>query len=104
MQGHKEEGIAQIRQDMTTMKAAEAEINRSSLLVLLAEAYEETEQAKEGLKAVDEALTLVSSDGPRWRETELYRLKGELLLQLNATKRSAPTGHGSPSGKRSGRK
>src|SRR5262249_48020725 len=31
-----------------------------------------------------EALTLVDKTGERWCESELYRLKGELLLQQNA--------------------
>jgi predicted ATPase len=31
-----------------------------------------------------EALTLVDTTGERWYEPELYRLKGELLLQQNS--------------------
>jgi predicted ATPase len=37
-------------------------------------------QAKEGVRVLDEALELVEKTGERWREAELYRLKGELLL------------------------
>ena len=38
-------------------------------------------QPEEGLTALTEALTLVDTTGERWYESELYRLKGELLLQ-----------------------
>src|SRR4030095_11766122 len=31
-----------------------------------------------------EALTLVDTTGERWYESEIYRLKGELLLQQNS--------------------
>jgi predicted ATPase len=37
-----------------------------------------------GLTALAEALTLADTTGERWYEPELYRLKGELLLQQNA--------------------
>ena len=38
-------------------------------------------QPKVGLEALAEALMLVDRTGERWYESELYRLKGELLLQ-----------------------
>ena len=34
-----------------------------------------------GLMALAEALTLADTTGERWYESEIYRLKGELLLQ-----------------------
>ena|SRR5438552_2525965 len=39
------------------------------------------EQPEAGLTALAEALTLAETTGERWYEPELYRLKGELLLQ-----------------------
>jgi len=33
-----------------------------------------------------EALTLVGTTGERWYESEIYRLKGELLLQQHLDK------------------
>jgi len=33
------------------------------------------------LRVLTEALTLVGTTGERWYESEIYRLKGELLLQ-----------------------
>ena len=41
-------------------------------------------QPEAGLTALTEALTLADTTGERWYEPELYRLKGELLLQQNA--------------------
>src|SRR5262252_4484164 len=38
------------------------------------------EQPEAGLTALAEALTLVNTTGERWYESEIYRLKGELLL------------------------
>ncbi len=37
-----------------------------------------------GLKVLSEALALVDKTGERWCESELYRLKGELLLQQSS--------------------
>ena len=39
------------------------------------------EQPEAGLTALAEALTLAETTGERWYESEIYRLKGELLLQ-----------------------
>src|SRR5262245_4793013 len=50
-------------------------------LALLAEAYGKAGQGAEGLRVLAEALTMVNSTGERNYEAELYRLKGELLLQ-----------------------
>ena len=41
-------------------------------------------QPEAGLLALAEALTLVDTTGERWYEPELYRLKGELLLQQSS--------------------
>lgn len=69
-QGQVKEGIAEMRQSQIP-----------SALGLLAEAYEKVGQVEEGLTVLAEALTLVDKTGVRWYEAELYRLKGELLLQ-----------------------
>ena len=41
-------------------------------------------QPETGLTMLTEALALVDTTGERWYEPELYRLKGELLLQQNS--------------------
>jgi TOMM system kinase/cyclase fusion protein len=80
-QGQAEEGIAQIRQGLTAYRATGAELVRPYYLALLAEAYGQGGQAEAGLAVLAEALAAVEKTGERWCEAELYRLKGELLLQ-----------------------
>jgi predicted ATPase/class 3 adenylate cyclase len=80
-QGQSEEGIAQIRQGLTTEQAAGAGLFHCYYLALLAEAYGKAGRTEEGLAALTEALTVVEKSGERFYEAELYRLKGELTLQ-----------------------
>src|SRR5262249_55222520 len=48
------------------------------------EAYETIEQQDIGINDLMEALMLMDTTRVRWYESELYRLKGELLLQQHA--------------------
>jgi len=79
-QGQIEKGISQIRQGVTAHQASGAVMGRSYYLTMLAEAHERAGQAEEGLIVLAEALDLVDKSGRVW-EAELYRLKGELVLQ-----------------------
>jgi hypothetical protein len=49
---------------------------------LQAAAYGRVGQARDGLALLDEAMILVDTMDARWPEAELYRVKGELLLQI----------------------
>jgi predicted ATPase len=80
-QRKREEGIVQIRQSLATLRALKQEINRPTLLAWLAEAYQRGGRAEEGLSTLNEALEVVAHTEERWYEAELYRLKGELVLQ-----------------------
>ncbi len=51
---------------------------------LLAEAHGAKGEVEEGLVVLTEALGLVEKTGENWREAELHRLKGELLLLQSA--------------------
>ena len=82
-QGQSAEGIAQMRQGITRWRSMGAEIMRTYMLALLAEAYREAGQMQEGLAVLTEAMSLIDEQGERWWEAELYRLKGELLLALS---------------------
>jgi predicted ATPase len=79
-QGQTETGIGQMRQGLANYKALSINVNRPYLAALLAEAYGQVGQAEEGLTLLVEALTIVEK-GELLHEAELYRLKGELLLQ-----------------------
>jgi predicted ATPase len=80
-QGQGEEGIIQIRQEITARRTAGEELQVPYCLALLAEAYEKVGQVEEGLTVLAEALAMVNKNGERWWEAELYRLKGTLTLQ-----------------------
>jgi predicted ATPase len=93
--GHGVEGMAQMRQGLTAYQAAGAKLTQTYWLALLAEAYGWAGQIQEGLAAVAEALVVVDTSGERFYAAELYRLKGELMLQAQA--------QGGPSRTRQGR-
>jgi predicted ATPase len=80
-QGQAKEGIEQMHQGLTAYQATGAEILRPYCLALLAEAHGIMRQPEAGLTVLTEALTLVDTTGERLCEAELYRLRGELLLQ-----------------------
>jgi predicted ATPase len=85
-QGQAKEGIEQMHQGLTAHRATGAAILRPCFLSLIAEAYGMMGQPEAGLTVLTEALTLAFAEttGERWYAPELYRLKGELLLQQNA--------------------
>jgi predicted ATPase len=67
-----------------TYRATGVEIGRPYSLALLAEAHGIIGEPEAGLTVLTEALTLVDKTGERWYESEIYRLKGELLLQRSS--------------------
>ena len=83
-QGQGAEGTAQIHQGLAFSRAAGIQAVLPYHLALLAEAYGKAGQGEEGLRVLAEALTMVNNTGERNYEAELYRLKGELLLQQGA--------------------
>ena len=90
-QGIDEEGIEQMRQGLIAQQATSTEVNRAHFLALLAEALGKAHQPDEGLRILEDALSLIDRNGERYYRAELYRLKGELLLmQSKCLKSSAP--------------
>lgn len=80
-QGHHEEGIAQMRQGLAAQLATGAKLLRPYYLGLLAEAQARVGQIQQGFSLVAEGLAMVNRTGERAWEAELYRLRGELMLQ-----------------------
>jgi len=80
-QGHYEEGITKMRQGLAAQRATGGQGLQQLWLALQVEAYIETGQCEEGWTALEEALTIRPKHGDRYWEAELYRLKGELVLQ-----------------------
>ena len=79
--GQGEEGRSQIQQGLATYRATGVTRDRPYHLTLLAEASAQVGQTAEGLEALAEALATLAKSGVLWWEAELYRLRGELLLQ-----------------------
>jgi class 3 adenylate cyclase/predicted ATPase len=88
-QGQSEVGIAQMRQGLAAFQTSGGGVSQPSFLALLAEAYGQGGQVEEGLRVLAEALILVEKTGDRFWKAELYRFKGELLLQQARTRRRA---------------
>ena len=84
MQGKIEEGIAQALSGLAALQATGTGIWQSQFLALLASAYGEAGRPWEGLRTIDEALDAVARNGEHFYEAELYRLRGELMLQNEA--------------------
>jgi predicted ATPase len=83
-QKQQEEGVMQMHKGLADWRACSAEFFVPYFLALLAEGYSVTAQYEEGLAILREAFSLVDSNGERWYEAELYRLRGQLLLQQSA--------------------
>jgi predicted ATPase len=83
-QGQWAEGIAQIREGLAAWRAIGARMPGSWLLALLAEACGMAGQVEEGLRVLSEAMEAMQTAEERVYEAEVYRLKGELLLQQSA--------------------
>jgi predicted ATPase len=81
IQGQTEAGIGQLQQGLAAYRATGAEQMWAAYLVVLAEVHAHAGQVEDGLAALHEAVALVDAMGGYFYQAELYRLKGELLLQ-----------------------
>ena len=84
------EGIALIRRGMADYRATGSMLEWTGFCALLAESHLQAGQIKEGLSALDEGFTVLEKTGEQFCQAELYRLKGELLLQS----KNCPSGAG----------
>jgi len=80
-QGRVQEGVDRMRKGLASLEASATALVRPYYLSLLAEALFKLGQLDEAWTLLEEATTMVSDDGERFYEAELYRLKGELLLR-----------------------
>jgi predicted ATPase len=86
-QGKRQEGILQLRQGATV-----AVRDQPHYAALMAEAYGKEGQTEEGLRVVTEELARVHITGGRFYESELHRIKGELLLGQTVPDRAEAEG------------
>jgi predicted ATPase len=80
-QGQGEAGSEHMRRGLAAYRATGTGVAQPYLLTLLAEACRQQGKIAAGLAALAEALALVERHGERWWQAEIYRLRGELLLQ-----------------------
>jgi len=79
-QGHLDEGISEMHEGITASRQMGAETWQPYFRALLADLYSKKGQPETGLALVTEALSMMDRTRERIAESELYRLKGELLL------------------------
>ena len=79
------EGLEQVRQGIVEWQGTGFELEWPHFLALLAEAHETVSQPREGLKLLAEARAAADKTGEGFWDAEIYRLHGELLLQIAAT-------------------
>ncbi|HXV41578.1 MAG TPA: hypothetical protein VEC96_00820, partial [Anaerolineae bacterium] len=84
-QGEIEEGVVQMRESLAAYRAMGIEWSTPYFVTLLAKAYGQVRQAQAALDLLAEALAAVEKTVGHYWEAELHRLKGELLLQAEAT-------------------
>jgi predicted ATPase len=75
------EGMSLLRSGSTAYRATGAEAWMTHNIALLAGACEIAGQVEEAITLLDEALQIAGRTGERWREPELNRHKGQLLLR-----------------------
>src|SRR5262249_30501736 len=80
-QGQGAVGIPHIQQGLAAYQATGTEVFGPTYLGVLAEAHGNMAQIGEGLIVLAEARDLVDRTRECWWEAELYRLKGEFVLQ-----------------------
>jgi predicted ATPase len=80
-----EEGLSKLHQALSLYEATGVRFTLTELHGSLAEAYGMAGDPEKGLEFIARALAEVERGGERYYEAELYRLKGELLLEKAKT-------------------
>lgn len=88
-QGETERGMALMREGLDAIRATGAERRRPYYLSLLAEALGKAGKVEEGLALIEEALQISEASAERWKDAELHRLRGTLLLAGHANEDEA---------------
>jgi predicted ATPase len=79
--GGAKSGIGQMHQGLAAFRAAGGEITRPYYLALLAELYGKAGNPDEGVTVLVEAQAALDKSSVRCWQAELWRIKGELILQ-----------------------
>jgi TOMM system kinase/cyclase fusion protein len=84
-QGESEQAVVGLRRGITDRRARGRVAASAYFLTLLAEACGRAGRRQEGLQALGEAQQFADATEERFWQAEIHRLKGELLLQHDAT-------------------
>ncbi len=76
MQGHLEQGIAEMREGMSGPERC----HQTSCLCTLAQAQAKTGHLEDGLSTLSKTLAVVEQTGERYAEAEIHRVRADLLL------------------------
>jgi len=79
-----QEGNAQLEGGIAAVRATGAQLLLPSFFAALGNGYGKAERAAEGLAAVAEGLAISEKTGERLLDADLYRLRGDLLLEHDA--------------------
>jgi predicted ATPase len=74
-----DEGLAELRKGLSQWRSTGSQYQVPNRLARAADAFRAARHAEEGLGLIDEAIGLVEKGASRWEESEVHRLKGELL-------------------------
>jgi predicted ATPase len=80
-EGDDARGLEEMREGLAALRQAGLRLGESLLISFLAGACLRTDRPDEGLAAVDEGLAYCRETTGRFFEPELWRLRGELILQ-----------------------
>jgi predicted ATPase/class 3 adenylate cyclase len=83
-QGQSTVDVDEIRQNLDAYQATGAGTLLPLWLAVLADAHGKAKHLVQGLEVLDEALIIGQHTGVRFYQAELYRLKGEFLLQQSS--------------------
>jgi DNA-binding SARP family transcriptional activator/class 3 adenylate cyclase/tetratricopeptide (TPR) repeat protein len=77
--GQPQDGIAPLTEGISAYRAMGGVSRRPQALMMLAEAYTKLGRRIEGLNCLTEAAQIIETTDERYDESELYRLRGDLL-------------------------
>jgi len=80
-----EAALERAKQAIESLRATGVTLAMTGLLASLGEVFRLADRCAEGLETIAEALALIERTGDRVYETELWRIKGELLLRAVAS-------------------
>jgi len=85
MAGDLDGGIARMRHHLQELRAIGSELGSAYYLALVATALGRKGQFDGSLRAIEESFSIIERGGERDYESEVHRLKGELLLAQDAS-------------------